>query len=29
VGHNIINPASGVVFKIGPAVNFTGTFWES
>ena len=28
VGHNIINPASGVVFKIGPAVNFTGTFWE-
>jgi uncharacterized repeat protein (TIGR01451 family) len=28
VAHNIVSPASGVVFKIGPAVNFTGTFWE-
>jgi len=28
VAHNIISPGSGVVFKIGPAVNFTGTFWE-
>jgi len=28
VGHNTRRTASGVVFKIGPAVNFKGTFWE-
>jgi len=29
VAHNIISPASGVVFKIGSKVNLTGTLWKS
>jgi hypothetical protein len=29
VTHNIISPASRVVFKIGSKVNLTGTFWKS
>jgi hypothetical protein len=28
VAHNFTSPVNAAAFKIGPAVNFTGTFWD-